>query len=592
MEQSLHLLQQSQEIVRINLFQGSLPKQSVNRGYVKAVLTTFYNVRIYQLEKSVNQSSTIAPEDAEASPLIGTDDPDTVFRRALDQELEKICSFYQLKELEIYGEVGELMKDEKSYEAETEGQDFDQLDGATDKNGRPRRGSIFGRLGSRQRRTSTMSASTIDEGNEGDSDDDADERTAMNGSFIDRRKTQDANTSRISDDLRGSRELPMLKRRMSQAQDDYSDNVMEGLLASGMTLKKRTISLYVSLCELKSFVQLNKTGFSKVCKKYDKTLNRNLKSAYVKDSVTPAYPFKPETIQHIDENIKSVERVYAGIITKGDIGRARRELRLHLREHVVWERNTVWREMIGIERKAQAANMGLGRTLLGGDNNPSNNRLQGDEPDDAGTKELETPIGRYRCPRWLFSSTFFTLIGILVIFIILLVVPIMKKPEQQNCLAMLVFVSLLWATEVGRPTKGGSAWMIADRYQVIPLFVTALLVPFLTVVLQVVREDEKPHHRLDPKTATKYIFAAMWTPVIMLLLGGFTIAAALSKFHIAKMMATFVLSKAGTRPRTVLITNMFVAMILSMWISNVASPVLCFSIIQVNPPHLFQSKDC
>ena len=67
----------------------------------------------------------------------------------------------------------------------------------------------------------------------------------------------------------------------------------------------------------------------------------------------------------------------------------------------------------------------------------------------------------------------------------------------------------------------------------------------------------------------------------MLLLGGFTIAAALSKYHIAKMMATFVLSKAGTRPRTVLITNMFVAMVASMWISNVAAPVLCFSIIQV-----------
>ena len=37
----------------------------------------------------------------------------------------------------------------------------------------------------------------------------------------------------------------------------------------------------------------------------------------------------------------------------------------------------------------------------------------------------------------------------------------------------------------------------------------------------------------------------------MLLLGGFTIAAALSKYNIAKMMATFVLSKAGTKPRTV-----------------------------------------
>jgi di/tricarboxylate transporter len=81
--------------------------------------------------------------------------------------------------------------------------------------------------------------------------------------------------------------------------------------------------------------------------------------------------------------------------------------------------------------------------------------------------------------------------------------------------------------------------------------------------------------------AVKHVFAAMWTPVIMLLLGGFTIAAALSKYDIAKLMATFVLSRAGTKPRTVLLTNMFVAMIASMWISNVAAPVLCFSIIQV-----------
>ncbi len=122
---------------------------------------------------------------------------------------------------------------------------------------------------------------------------------------------------------------------------------------------------------------------------------------------------------------------------------------------------------------------------------------------------------------------------------------------------------------------------VPNAAQAIPLFVTSLMVPFLAVVLQVVRADEKPHHRLNPKEATKYVFSAMWTPVIMLLLGGFTIAAALSKYHIAKLMATFVLSKAGTRPRTVLLTNMFVAMIASMWISNVAAPVLCFSIIQV-----------
>ena len=436
----------------------SVSCKALSPSYGKVQLTSVCNARIYQLEKHVNQSSLLASEDAESSPLIGNDDPDTVFRRALDQELDKICSFYQLKELEIYGEVGELLKDEQSYEAETEGQDFDQLDGPRDKSGRPRRGSFFSKISSRQRRASNMSASTIDEGDEhGDSDDDTDERTAMNGNNMVRRKTFDASTSRNNDDLRSSRELPLSKTRTSQAQDDYSDNAIEGLLASGITLKKRTVSLYVSLCELKSFIQLNKTGFSKVCKKYDKTLNRSLKSAYVKEKVNPAYPFRQDTIQHVDENIKNTERIYADLITKGDVDRARRELRLHLREHVVWERNTVWREMIGIERKAQAANMGLRRTLLGGDNDPANNRLQGDEPDNMGTKELDTPIGRYKCPRWLFSSTFFMLIGILVIFIVLLVVPIMKKPEQQNCLAMLVFVSLLWATEVGLIGKNEEA---------------------------------------------------------------------------------------------------------------------------------------
>lgn len=109
---------------------------------------------------------------------------------------------------------------------------------------------------------------------------------------------------------------------------------------------------------------------------------------------------------------------------------------------------------------------------------------------------------------------------------------------------------------------------------------TSLLIPFLVVILGIMRSDDKPYTRLPPKEATKMVFASMWTPVIMLLLGGFTIAAALSKYDIARRMAMFVLSKAGSKPKIVLLTNMFVSMFLSMWISNVASPVLCYSIIQ------------
>ena len=44
----------------------------------------------------------------------------------------------------------------------------------------------------------------------------------------------------------------------------------------------------------------------------------------------------------------------------------------------------------------------------------------------------------------------------------------------------------------------------------------------------------------------------------MLLLGGFAIAAALSKHALAKRGATWILARVGGRPATVLLTNMLV----------------------------------
>ncbi|KAL1854637.1 low-affinity phosphate transporter [Paecilomyces lecythidis] len=541
---------------------------------------------IYGLEKQVHQPDGQDGGDVESAPLLdSTIDTDTIFRRALDAELEKICSFYQVKEMEIFREVEELVKDERAYAADTDGVNMDPVSETVIKarglslNSRQRPGSLYRNLTvARGRRASTISESAGDEeedGDDGDSDDD-DQPESPNGTRRKRSRSRslryrdydpsEGNPSELGDSrlLGDSRILGSEGRstgRPALHEDHLQDPRFMMLYNSGVTLKKRAISVYVSLCELKSYIQLNKTGFSKALKKYDKILDRNMRRHYMNTTVSQAYPFTDATMQKLDEHISQVEKVYADIVTKGDVGLAKRELRLHLREHVVWERNTVWREMIGIERKAQAANMGIRRTLLGGDQSPSTAQRQGDV-EEAETTELKTPLGRYSVPGWLCSLSFGTLLAILIIFAVLLNVPILKKPEQQNCLAMLVLVSLLWATEV------------------IPLFVTSLLIPFLVVVLRIMRSESKPHERLEPKAATAVVFASMWTPVIMLLLGGFTIAAALSKYDIARRMATFVLSKAGTTPRTVLVTNMFVSMFLSMWISNVASPVLCYSIIQ------------
>ena len=77
----------------------------------------------------------------------------------------------------------------------------------------------------------------------------------------------------------------------------------------------------------------------------------------------------------------------------------------------------------------------------------------------------------------------------------------------------------------------------------------------------------------------------MFSPTIMLLIGGFTIAAVLSKTRLDVMTAT-VSNAAGTRPSVVLLCLMFVATLLSMWISNVAAPTLCYALIKVRKAHV------
>ncbi|PNH43924.1 hypothetical protein VD0004_g3664 [Verticillium dahliae] len=496
---------------------------------------------IYQLEKTAHQATG---GDGESRPLIRNEEPEEVFSRALDVELEKICSFYVAKEGELLDEVNDLLRDVGNH---SEDEDITSTSGRRSSDGLQRVASNPGR-------------SSVDDNLE-DSDEDDDETTGLTKSRISaggRRKTLPNIMPQSIGDMTASGELSRSGRRQSLAMDDYAERTFA--FSSGIMLKKRITSLYVQLCELKSYIQLNKTGFRKVLKKFDKTLDKELRVKYTAASVDPAYPFKPETMETIEANIVKMEQAYTDIVTNGDEALAKRDLRSHLREHVVWERNTVWRDMIGMERRAEAAS--LGRSLLGTDPTAITRRLQGDNDDTPVTKELKTPIGRFAVPSWLASTAMLQLLLIIAIFFVILFAPIMESPEQQNCLALLVFVSLLWATEA------------------IPLFVTSLTIPFLCVVLRVVRAEEKPYQRLDSKSATAVVFSSMWTPVIMLLLGGFTLAAALSKCKIDKRLATFVLSKAGTTPRTVLVANMLVAAFASMLISNVAAPVLCFSIIE------------
>ncbi|KAG0252916.1 low-affinity phosphate transporter [Mortierella polycephala] len=510
---------------------------------------------IYQVEKDLVAAGAPSSQDVESGLGSRHEEPNerssllasgtlsqaktkanNMFLPALDKELEKILIFYYNKERELYAEVNALASDVEFAEnfdpsshtrmGSTGGHGVNVRKGRTRNNSRASRGSTLGRSSSWRydEAVALADAAALKTGTEVAKDTDQSpnlESTANANGASSSSEVIDANTDHETD--------------QDHAQDDDEDNEDDDgkslwfepeMEEDRMRFRHNCIELFVNLSELQAYVKLNCTGFSKILKKYDKISENNVKKAYMNQVVLKAYPFKQETTIKLQEEIDRVRGIYARIFTGGDIEVAKRSLRMHLKEHMVWERNTIWRDMIGIERKSQAVAV-----------RPESDLKKG-------PIVFKTPLGTIQVPSFLTRDVVVMTICCAV-FITLLTVDLFEGPEQQNCFAILIFASLLWATEA------------------MPLFVTSLLVPLLVVMLRVMRSDDEDHTRLDSHAAAKKIFSLMFSPVIMLLLGGFAVAAAMSKFHIAKAMATVVLSRAGTRPSAVLLANMLVATVAS-----------------------------
>lgn len=114
--------------------------------------------------------------------------------------------------------------------------------------------------------------------------------------------------------------------------------------------------------------------------------------------------------------------------------------------------------------------------------------------------EVRTRVGRVRLSRrkaWVILSG--------LVFTILLNVQTVDGEEANRCFAVLVFATLLWATEVCQafinPTVllGGAN---SHVLQAIPLFVTSTMIPALLVWLRVIR-DTDTNGRLSPAAATR-----------------------------------------------------------------------------------------
>jgi hypothetical protein len=141
-------------------------------------------------------------------------------------------------------------------------------------------------------------------------------------------------------------------------------------------------------------------------------------------------------------------------------------------------------------------------------------------------------------------------------------------PAARRCLAIVSLVSVLWATEA------------------VPLHITSLMVPLLTVVSAAL-PSPGGDAAYPPSKAAKEICGEFFNPTILLFLAGFSIGAVLEKQKLSKMLASAVLRPFGNRPDVLLLGMMMLGTFMSMWISNIPSSVLCTSLAQ---PILAQAR--
>eukprot|EP00523_Entomoneis_sp_CCMP467_P007249 CAMPEP_0168727390 /NCGR_PEP_ID=MMETSP0724-20121128/5154_1 /TAXON_ID=265536 /ORGANISM="Amphiprora sp., Strain CCMP467" /LENGTH=773 /DNA_ID=CAMNT_0008774223 /DNA_START=131 /DNA_END=2452 /DNA_ORIENTATION=- len=326
---------------------------------------------------------------------------------------------------------------------------------------------------------------------------------------------------------------PILDKR--KGQDLYKLSTTDLSPSEVEEVRRQICELYTKYHNLYLYASLNSTAVGKILKKFDKLMNASLRKNHLDRLVKSIFPFAASVEREVKDQMMTLQRYFSHLCCNDDLDEAEKQMKLMLREYVTFQRHSVWLDVIQDGRKRD--------TVHASSASPDTQR------------EKTTALATLQTSTPLHSGLI-----CLAIFLGLLFAPgiFHDEPVKRNALALFVFVSLLWAAEV------------------LPLFVTSMMVPFLAVILRVVVVQGV---RLSSRETSDFVFSAMFSHVIMLLLGGFSIAAALSKYNIAKIAASAITRRCGNGIRTVLLVHMSIATIASMWISNVAAPVLCYSLI-------------
>lgn len=281
-------------------------------------------------------------------------------------------------------------------------------------------------------------------------------------------------------------------------------------------LRNKVFTQMLTVYELRTFLEVNKTGGQKIVKKFAK----QLKLPYVTDQYAETEVELFGNLPIIRHLVRELEDLYVTVvreISPSKTKESRPDIILQL--HTQVENSLMWKQSTFIA-KFDAVTFRHNELLL----KPAPLKV--------------TPI---------------------VISLVLLIACQIKQfskgfdMKAQRCLGIVAFCSVMWATSA------------------VPLWLTSFCVPFLGVVCKVL-----PY---SAETVGKIIEQSTMSPTVYLTIGGFTIAAALRETEMDKRLATVVLRKASSNRRIFLLVLIILNAFIAMWISNITSTMIVVTLV-------------
>ncbi|KAH3745894.1 plasma membrane phosphate transporter Pho87 [Pelomyxa schiedti] len=292
----------------------------------------------------------------------------------------------------------------------------------------------------------------------------------------------------------------------------------QGVPGNLALFKKRVHDMLILVEDLIDFCHLNSVGCTKILKKFTRHTTFSQRDSY--DDLVKSQTFVAN-IAVLEKVRTSAKRIYVTAIHKAT---------QESNEKILQE----------LEQSVQAAHSWKLNTIL----------FQFDEH-----------VNKAQLVYKVYNIKPLPIAVALIIGLILYFIPIFaadKQPEQR-CFALLVVSIILWVSE---------CW---------PLFLTAIFIPFLVTISYCVYNDNKTV--MNPTQAAGFALNAMWSSIIFLMLGGFSIAGGLKKYGIDQRIAFYVLKqRLFATPMRFVFGLEVLALFLSMWISNVAGPVICMTV--------------